>query len=151
MDHQVEHHSHVGRAESVPAGANRLDIFWIAKVWNGSGKSRIEALDVSDLQHQVALLRQGDQFIGLAGIQAEGFFHQEMRIRFKEIFCQLIMASRGCGDHRGVDFSEKVAIIGQSRATAFGGYALTIGRQGIDYGGQILLRHFCQFLGVKST
>ena len=151
VDHEVQNRADVGGTERERACANGFDIFRIAEVGNSGGEGRIETLDMPDLQDQIAFFGQSDELIGLPRIQAQGFFHQKMRVGLKKLLGQLIMAGSGSGDHGGVDASQKTAVVGEFRAKQFGGHAPSVFGQGIDNGGEFDFRHFGQFLGVKSA
>ena len=88
--------------------------FGSAMCGDSGGKSRIETLHVADLQHQIALLGQGDQFIGFGWNSGTAVF-PPIDARFcKKILCQLICKAVGAAIIAASIASEKVAIIGNA-------------------------------------
>lgn len=105
VNHQVEHDSDIGaapRVHSFAAGVDVVNRFAIYRL-SGPGPSRIESLDVTDLQPAIVSLRAGDEIIGFANRASDWFFDKGVDPSIEAPATDRMMVNRRRRDHHGVD------------------------------------------------
>ncbi len=102
VDHQIEHHAHVGRAEGKSTGPHRLDEARLMQMRHGGRKRRIESLDMTDLHQRLLVTGHLQNFISLGQRAGNWFFDQHVNAAAHEFQRHFIVQGRGHGNHRGV-------------------------------------------------
>ena len=137
VDHQIENHADIRRAEGESAGPDRFDILGRADPRGNGMEGGIEPLDVSHLKDDVSLLRGGDQLFGVGYAVQSGFSTRSGMPAAQEIAGNPVVKTRRRGDDGGVEAIEYVRVVGRRLAMALGGDSVAAGRDWIDDGQEI--------------
>ncbi len=151
MDHEIEHHVHIGAAvleRSEPRG--------LEKTRHGQNGLQglhggVEALQVADLQHASRAPRHLDQSLALRDGRGHGLLDEHVRAGLEKIARNGVMLGRRRDDAHGIDAAQKLAIIGVRRDLEFGSHGLPRLGRGIGDADQLRVRRLSIFLCVKSA
>ncbi len=111
VDHQIQHYAHIESTRLVGCDPVRLDELWLIHVFRESYDSRIEALEVSYLQHERFFCRQFDEFMGLVHRGCYRFLQQYVDAIIQQCARNLEMRRRRRGDRDRADIADQVVII----------------------------------------
>ena len=120
VNHQVEHHVHVGAALLERRQAMALDEARPRQQRLGRQDRRIEALQMTDLQHPALLPRGCDQPLGLRGGLGDRLLDQHVRAVLQKAARDVAMRRRRRHDADGVHLAEQLPIIAVGRVPSFG-------------------------------
>jgi hypothetical protein len=86
-----------------------LEIDGLAHVWPQGNQRRIEALEVSDLEHGAALCRSANHLIRFVERSRDRFFNEDVNAGFKQSARDFAVNFGWHGDAGGIDPADQVA------------------------------------------
>lgn len=122
VDHEVEHHTNVGAAVWVGGKAGDLEKSRVLEARFQGGESRVEALDVADLEDAATGGGKLRHFAGLFGRFRDGFFHEEVLAGGQQGHRDAVMSHRGRANRGSIDKAGKFLQGCGGPDTKFGGH-----------------------------
>ena len=121
MDHHVEDDADVDAAVGIRRETGDLQEAGIAELLLEGLKSRIEALDVADLQDAVVRGRRGGEIEGLGGVRGYRLLDEKVLSFFQEQGAYLMVKLGRRGNRGNIDQIGKLIKVGAGLAAVFGG------------------------------
>ena len=117
MDHQVEDDVDVGAARLERGEPVRLDEQGLAQHVGQRQDRGVEALEMADLKHDAARVRERDQRVRLLERRRDRFFEQDMQAGIEKLARDREMRPRRHHDARGLDPARELADVAQREGT----------------------------------
>ena len=150
MDHQVEHDVDVGAARLERREAMRLDETRRAELALERDDGRIEAFEVTDLQHATHARGRRHELARLVERLGDRLFDEHVDAVLETAHGDRVVQRRGRRDADRIDVAEQLAEIRDGPAAGFAGHALARRRVGIDHGDQLRSVGTGIFLGMET-
>ena len=107
MNHEIEHHGHVGPARIERGEPVALDESWAIDEGQPRAYGAIESLDVTDLHHRPRALRDGEQRVGFVEGRRHRLLDQHVQTALERGCGHLVVRRRRNDDAHRVDLVEQ--------------------------------------------
>ena len=151
MHHQIQHDADIQTTRLVTCDAIRFDELRLRYLIRECNDNGVEALEVSDLQHETVGLRKIDQFAGVFHLCGKRLFQKHVDAALQQRAGNFKVRRRGCGNNDRSDLTDQTTIVLRSVHSQPASYRMRTAAFDIDDVDQLRCRQRGELFGVAPT